>query len=133
MNIIVVILTPFLIYDDNEYQDHHHLNIKELDMLIDQRISADKTNIKDIFNYGDYKSTDYYYDGENVYVTVKRIDNKPITDHDKEYIKNDIVNPYDVGPDTWMEGNIYILNGNDFKKYDDTLYQKYPYLSLIHI
>ena len=45
---IIVILTPFLIYDD-EYQDHHHLGIDNLDKLIDWRISEDYTKVKDIF------------------------------------------------------------------------------------
>jgi hypothetical protein len=114
-NTLVVKLHPFLIQDGNDFQDNISTGSKKYDDLIKNRIAADYTNIKSIFSYY-YDVIGYKFDGIYVYVLLAPKKGKRFGINELEKISKEVVDPYDVGPDTWMEGDITILSQDEASK-----------------
>lgn len=113
-------LRPFFVYDGNEYDTTIYLGHAELDKLVKQRIKNDYTNIKSILDY-EYKVNNYKFDGNKIFLDLSK-KKGAFTEKDFENIQ-DTVDPYNTGPDTWMEGNIVILTESETKK----LPKNHPY------
>jgi len=103
-------LRPSLLIDNEEYPIS--TGYKHIDELLQNRLLLDKTDVRGIFEYSDYKVYDLYYKKEDqrFVVTLSRSDGTELTHADGIIIDNQIVDPDDAGPDTWMEGNhTYII------------------------
>jgi len=126
---LVVCLKPFLIIDGNKFQSGISTGTKKYDDLIKHRISEDYTKIKDIFRET-YNVLKYGFDGTYVYILLTKKNGKKFIPNELDKIAKEIVDPYDVGPDTWMESDIAILNE---KEAQQTKYYKNKSLSSIEL
>lgn len=79
----------------------------KVDKLVVDRLKKDYTHIKDIFSY-DTKVLNYEFNGEFVVVDLAPMGTPKQTE-------NKINEIFDLGPDTWMEGDLRILKGNEIK------------------
>lgn len=106
-------LEPFLINDD--YLDGISTFTPKYDRLIKQRIADDYTHVKGIFTYY-YKVVDYVWKDPYIIVTLQPKSGKRFAKNELIKIRDEIVDPDNVGPDTWMEGDITILSEDEARK-----------------
>jgi len=106
----VVTLAPSLIFCGNDYRAVW-TGVKRLDALVEKRLQQDYDGIKNILCWGDCKAIDYKYDGDLIYVTLRKKSGFTKEDEDDMI---DMVN--ENGPDTWMEGDIGIIRYEEAKK-----------------
>lgn len=106
----IVELEPFFIIDGNDFIFDISTGNAKTDQLVKSRIKKDHTRVKSIL-YDPYKTVSYNYNPKTNTITlkVKRIKGK-WTISDAKKMNDDQIDPYDVGPDTWMEGDIQILS-----------------------
>jgi hypothetical protein len=109
LDTLVVKLSPFLIRNGNDFQTGISTGTKIYDDLIQFRIANDYTNIKSIFT-NDYQVIDYNFDGQFVYITLVPLEVKQFRPNEIHKISEEIVDPNNIGPDTWMERDIVILS-----------------------
>lgn len=103
-------LKLFLIVDGNQWIGSIKTGNTDMDKLIEQRIKKDKTDIKRIFY--DHKVLGMKYDGGPfVYLKIQETKNG-LDQNDLKKMQEDI----EMGPDTWMEGNIEILTKEEANK-----------------
>ena len=106
----IVELEPFFIVDGNDFIFDISTGNTKTDQLVKSRIKKDYTRVKSIL-YDPYKTVTYNYDPKTNIITlkVKCIKGK-WTISDAKKMNDDQIDPYDTGPDTWMEGDIQILS-----------------------
>ena len=104
----IVKLKPFLIYESNDFQNMYTRN-KEIDKILENRLKNDYIKVaKDIFFQ--YKVIDYNYIRNDNIIKITISHEYPLNKKEiKEYID-------EAGPDTWMEGNIIILDVDEARK-----------------
>lgn len=106
----VITLAPSLIFDGNDYRAVW-TGVKKLDALVEKRLEQDYVGIKNILCWRDCEPIDYKYDGDMIYVTLRKKSGFTKEDEDDMI---DMVN--ENGPDTWMEGDIGIIRYEEAKK-----------------
>lgn len=84
--VVLVILKPFYIVNKSEFDNNLDSGNDALNMLIEKRISADHTNIKDIFS--EYNILDYLYIDNKIYITIENADRYIFTIFDCQRIRN---------------------------------------------
>ncbi len=114
----IVELEPFFIVDGNDFIFDISTGNTKTDQLVKSRIKKDYTRVKSIL-FDPYKTVVYNYNPSTNIITlkVKRIKGK-WTISDAKKMNDDQIDPYDTGPDTWMddrrspgrEGDIQILS-----------------------
>jgi len=119
--VAIVRYYPFLIIDGNDFLSDVWTGNKKLDEYIDEEMSKDSTNVKGILKYIDIaddtlKATnDFWYDKPYFYHVIERKDKGEFTKENLDNIREN-VDPYNTGPDTWMEGDINIWSSNDLQE-----------------
>lgn len=77
--------------------------------IIETRLGEDYTNVRGIFKYTDGLTVvNIQYQGNYIF-RVLLSKNTPFTDVDAKNLQDEI----DLGPDTWMEGNIVIFEKDE--------------------
>jgi hypothetical protein len=101
--------------------------------LVEDRLRIDFTNVKGIVKYDlEGKSlkhnsvTNYDYDSKKglIHLTLA----KPITERERAYLACQVVDPDNIGPDSWEEGDIYIIHEDDNSKGFPTGAELYVYM-----
>jgi len=111
----IVELEPFFIVDSNDFIFDITTGNSKIDKLVKDRLKRDHTNVKTII-WDPFKVTLYSYDPKRNIITLKVKKNKgKWSMDDAKTINENYIDPYNIGPDTWMEGNIVILNKNEVK------------------
>jgi hypothetical protein len=138
---IEVHLHPYLMIGDRE-QDYFYTGDEKIDniatKIIKDRIRKDYTYVKSILSY-EYDIKKYRYDDKKneIILTITQKSKSKRNYFNKEDLENiiDIVDPYNTGPDTWMEGNIVILSYDDLKSYGMSKknYEKYIDQNIIEL
>lgn len=85
----------------------------QVDQLVEQRLNADVTNVRGIFEFSSYIVHDIQFKEQKFILTISKEDGRSLDAEDGRFIDLDIVDPDDAGPDTWMESDISILNDTD--------------------
>ena len=108
-------LEPFLIIDGNNFTYTISTGNAKVDSLIKTRIARDHTGVSGII-WGNYQVVRHYYDRKTntIKLTIKKKKGKWNVG-DIKIINGEQVDPHNVGPDTWMEGNIGILSEKEAK------------------
>ena len=77
------------------------------DALVKQRLLKDYTHVRDVFGE-DLNTRGYHFDGKHIIIDIEDSRSKK----EIEKIIDDII---EMGPDTWMEGDIVILDEDEAK------------------
>ncbi|ANB50267.1 hypothetical protein [Powai lake megavirus] len=120
--VITVILEPHLLYNGNESTGSYLTGIDKIDKIIEQRISQDYTDVKNVFQYtlkytnkpdfSEIECIDYKFKDGSIYLKLKKKNNTNFTKDDYDKMHEDL----DNGADGWMEGDITIYEGDDLKE-----------------
>lgn len=100
-----IYLLPYLNDGHSEEKSITTGNAKK-DALVKQRLLKDYTHVRDIFEELD--TLGYHFDGKHIIIDIK--DDRP-----KKEIESEVKEIIELGPDTWMEGNIIILDEDEVK------------------
>nr|WBF71126.1 hypothetical protein [Megavirus caiporensis] len=119
---ITVVLEPHLLYNGNESTGSYFTGIDKIDKIIEQRISQDYTDVKNVFQYtlkytnepdsSEIECIDYKFKDGSIYLKLKKKNNSNFTKDDYDKMHEDLEN----GADGWMEGDITIYEGDDLKE-----------------
>lgn len=77
------------------------------DTLVKQRLLKDYTHVRDVFGE-DLNTRGYHFDGKHIIIDIEDSRSKKAIEHEVKQI-------IEMGPDTWMEGDIVILDEDEAK------------------
>jgi hypothetical protein len=118
-------IKPFLIFNGYQFEPSWKTGVKGVDKILSEKLyNPDLNHIKEDVKYylGSKNSFEISFDGKFYNIVCQEIPEKKMIKFINE------IDPYDSGPDTWMEGDIEFLSKNEITSVQfNALCKKYSF------